>query len=89
MDQVVSESLVSDRFTVIVFEVLAGLALLWPPLAFTAYDILGRSANHELGIRMALGAGSAHVLRLVVGEGCGCPDGNGIGLQVFTWSGKH
>ena len=70
MDQVISQSLVTDRFTLLVFGTFAGLALLLAAIGI--YGVMTFSVaqrNHELGIRIALGAGSPQVLSLVVSEG--------------------
>jgi putative ABC transport system permease protein len=70
MDQVVSESLVADRFMLLVFGSFGGLALVLAAIGI--YGVMTFSVaqrNHELGIRIALGAGAKEVLRLVVGEG--------------------
>jgi putative ABC transport system permease protein len=70
MEQVVSESLVTDRFTVLVFGSFGGLALVLAAIGI--YGVMTFSVaqrNHEMGIRIALGAGTREVLRLVVGEG--------------------
>lgn len=70
MDQVVSESLVTDRFTLLVFGSFGGLALVLAAIGI--YGVMTFSVaqrNHEMGIRIALGAGTKEVLRLVVGEG--------------------
>jgi putative ABC transport system permease protein len=90
MDQVISESLVTDRFTVLVFGTFAALAL-----ALAAIGIYGvmtfsvAQRNHEMGIRMALGAGSSHVLKLVVGEGMRAAlIGMAIGLPGVYFVGK-
>ena len=70
MEQVVTESLITDRFAVVVFGAFAGLALVLAAVGI--YGVMTFSVaqrNHEMGIRMALGAATAHVLKHIVGEG--------------------
>jgi putative ABC transport system permease protein len=70
MDEVISASLVTDRFTVLIFGSFATLALLLAAIGI--YGVMTFSVaqrKHEMGIRIALGAGASQVLRLVVGEG--------------------
>jgi putative ABC transport system permease protein len=70
MDQVVSDSLVTDRFTALVFGSFAGLALLLAAIGiYGVMTFTVAQRKNEMGIRLALGAGSAHLLKLVVGEG--------------------
>ena len=90
MDQVISESLVTDRFTVLVFGTFAVLALFLAAIGI--YGVMTFSVaqrTHEMGVRMALGAGSSHVLRLVVGEGMlAALMGMAIGLPGVYFVGK-
>ncbi len=70
LEQVVSSSLDSRRFSLILFGVFASVALL---LAITGiYGVMSYSVTqrtHEMGIRIALGAQGKDVLKLILGHG--------------------
>jgi predicted permease len=82
MDEVIGDSLVRQRFLSLLLAIFAGVALLLA--AIGTYGILAymvTERQREIGIRLALGAGVAQVLRLVLGQGAAIA-GTGIVLGV-------
>jgi putative ABC transport system permease protein len=70
MDQVLADSHAGDRFSTVLIASFAAVALLLAVLGiYGVMAFLVAQRTHEIGLRIALGAGRIDVLRMVLGEG--------------------
>jgi predicted permease len=70
MEELVSESASQRRFNMLLLAVFAGVALIMASVGI--YGVMSYSVEqrtHEIGLRMALGAQTADVLRMLLGQG--------------------
>jgi putative ABC transport system permease protein len=90
VDALVSTSLSQRRFAMLLMAIFACLALVLAMVGI--YGVISYSvtqATQEIGIRMALGAGRGHVLRIVFGyAGLLMAAGLGVGIGAALLSGR-
>lgn len=90
MEQLVSASLARQRFLLLLFVIFAGLALLLACIGvYTVIAYLMSQRVPEFGVRIALGAYSSDIIRLVLRESLTIIlAGIGIGLVVSIGTGR-
>lgn len=90
MDQLIDESMSGDRFEAFLFAGFAFIALFLAALGI--YGVMSFAVaqrTHEIGLRMALGAGTSRVLSLVLREGMILAlFGLALGLAGAFWVGR-
>lgn len=90
MEQLVSASLARQRFLLLLFAIFAGLALLLACIGiYSVIAYLTSQRVPEFGVRLALGAHSSDIVRLVLGESLAIIlAGIGIGLLGSIGTGR-
>jgi ABC-type antimicrobial peptide transport system permease subunit len=70
MERIIGKSIARQNFNMILLGIFGGVALLLAAIGI--YGVMSytvQQRTHEMGIRIALGAGTGQLLRLVVGQG--------------------
>ena len=84
MNQVVDETLTSQRFSAMLLAVFAAVALALASVGiYSVLSYIVRGRSREIGIRTALGARTVDVVRMVIVEGM-TPTLAGIGAGVVA-----
>ena len=90
MDQVADDSLLGDRFVMVLYGTFAAVALVLAAVGI--YGVMAFSVaqrTHEIGLRVALGADRRHVLALILREGVILASaGLGLGLVGAYFVGR-